>query len=217
MSRLVAVLVGQPQEIPHGDGVWRSAIFKSPVEGPIAVGMRGLDGDQVADTKNHGSPDQALCCQPMVHYDHWNRVYGAILEAGAVGENWTIADWDEESVCVGDIWQVGSARVQVSAPRYPCYKQERKVGLEGFLKQVMESRRTGWYLRVLTPGTVQAGDSVVLESRPDEAVPLSEINRALLGPDFDPIAIDRHRALPELAAGWKRILEYRLEKERSPQ
>jgi MOSC domain-containing protein YiiM len=63
----------------------------------------------------------------------------------------------EADVCVGDVFVVGSARVQVSGPRYPCAKQERKLGLPDFLRRTMATRRTGFYLRVLTPGTVQAG------------------------------------------------------------
>lgn len=209
MSRIVAQHVGLPREIPHGDGVWRSAIFRTPVDGPVELGLRGLAGDAVADTKHHGGPGQAVSCQPLAHYAHWNAHFGATLGPGSVGENWTVAEWTEGDVCVGDIWAVGSARVQVSAPRYPCYKQERRTGLPGFHERVLESRRTGWYLRVLGQGSVSAGDAIVLEARPHPWLTLEEANRAALGPAFDPEQIERHLAVPELPDGWKQILERR--------
>ena len=72
----------------------------------------------MADRKHHGSPDQAVCCQPIEHYDFWNDEYpDAALGPASVGENWTISGGNEQTVCVGDVYQVGSARVQVSASR----------------------------------------------------------------------------------------------------
>ena len=211
MSQTIqTLLIGQPQTHTDRKGEWRSAIYRTAVSGPVALGMRGLEGDQVADTKHHGSKDQAVCVHPLAHYTYWNSVYGTALEPGAVGENWTLVGDDETLICIGDIYQVGEARVQVSAPRFPCSKQERKVGIPGFLKAVMASQKTGWYLRVLTPGTVQAGDRLTLESRPEDAVTLEEINAALLGTALDREQVEKHLSLPELAAGWKRMLRRRL-------
>ena len=131
-----------------------------------------------------------------------------------MGENWTLAgeSADETRVCIGDIYAVGGARVQVSQPRFPCSKQERKLGLKGFLKAVMATGKSGWYLRVLTPGTVQAGDTLTLESRPAHALTVDDANRALLGEALDLELIERLLAVPELAAVWKRGLRRRLSK-----
>lgn len=211
MSRIVAQHIGQPQTRTSAEGnPWRSSIFRAAVDGPVALGARGLDGDAVADTKNHGSPDQAISCQPLAHYAHWNGVYGATLEPGSVGENWTIAGWTEAEVCVGDIWAVGSARVQVTMPRYPCYKQERRTGLAGFHENVRESRRTGWYLRVLAQGVVSVGDTIHLAARPHPDLTLADANRAALADPVDPALIRRCLDLPELAGTWKKILGYRV-------
>ena len=210
MSRIEALLIGQPKTITDAKGEWRSAIFRESVVGPVALELRGLEGDQVGDTKHHGSPDQAVCCQPLSHYSHWNTLFGANLMPGAVGENWTLSDVDETSVCIGDIYGVGTARVQVSAPRYPCSKQERKTAIPGFLKAIRAEKKTGWYLRVLTTGTVQAGDALVLEARPQPNTTLAELNQAVLGEEWERALIEKHLALPELSKGWKNILRHRM-------
>jgi MOSC domain-containing protein YiiM len=207
-------LIGRPQTHTDERGTWRSAIFRAPAAGPLPLGPRGLAGDQVADRKNHGSPDQAVCCCPLAHYDAWNVAFAAALdgrrlEPGAVGENWTLAGAAEADVCVGDSFAVGTARVQVSAPRYPCTKQERKVRLPGFLRHVTAMRQTGWYLRVLEPGQVQAGDVLRLESRPQPELSIARLNEHMHGA-FEPAFARQLLDVPELAAGWKRIIVHRL-------
>ena len=204
------LLIGQPQVQHDSKGEWRTAIFRTPLAGPIALGPRGLEGDQVADTKHHGSKDQAVCVHPLAHHEHWSGVYRVALGPGAVGENWTLTGTDETLVCIGDIYAVGTARVQVSQPRFPCSKQERKLGLKGFLKAVMATGKSGWYLRVLTPGVVQAGDTLTLESRPEHGLAVAEANRGLLGEVVDRPLIHQLLELPELAAVWKRGLRRRL-------
>lgn len=207
-------LIGQPQTMTDARGTWRSAIYRTPVAEPVYLQPRGLAGDQVADTKHHGSHDQAVCCHPLAHYDFWNRFYQlnsaeTKLGPGSVGENWTLSNATEADVAVGDIFQVGEATVQVSAPRYPCSKQERKLKLPNFFKEVMAAQRTGFYLRVLTPGMVQVGDALKLVERPNPIFTIQLINQNTLStPDVE--LVQQMLALPELSDGWKKILEYKL-------
>ncbi len=206
--------IGQPQTITDDRGTWHSAIFRTPVTEPVFLQTRGLTGDQVADTKHHGSPDQAVCCQPLAHYDYWNTFYKLFREEsqlgpGSVGENWTLTNCTEADIAVGDIFQVGEAVVQVSAPRYPCTKQERKLKLPDFFNEVMAARRTGFYLRVLTPGNVQAGDELQLLERPNPIFTIQLINEHTLGEPDNAMA-QQMLALPELATGWKKIIEHKL-------
>lgn len=202
--------VGQPAEHADERGEWTSAIFRIPVEGRVKLNVDGHTGDRVADRKHHGSLDQAVCCHPMDHYDFWNAEYpGATLGPSSVGENWTISGGDERTVYVGDIYRVGTARVQVSASRVPCSKQERKAGLPGFLRRSVETRRTGWYLRVLTPGDVAAGDELILESRPERTYSIAALNENWHG-EFDRGFAEELLASPELAEGWKEMLLRRL-------
>jgi MOSC domain-containing protein YiiM len=214
MTYIHTVLIGQPQTVTDVHGTWTSAIFRTPVTGPVQVGMAGLAGDRVADTEHHGSPDQAICCHPIDHYPYWNGVYGltelgTMLGPGSVGENWTISGATEADVCVGDIVRVGTARVQVTGPRIPCTKQERKLGLPEFTKRSTESLRTGFYVRVLQPGEMQVGDEWALIERPLPHVTVHEFNiRGLdrFDPDFARAMLER----PEVGSGWKRIFAHRL-------
>ena len=157
MVRIHTQLIGEPQTVADERGEWRSAIFRQPADGPVELRDHGLVGDQVADTKNHGKPDQAVCCHPLDHYAYWNELYendapDRILGPGSVGENWTLTGVTEHDISVGDVFSVGSARVQVSGPRQPCTKQERKLKLPGFHRRTIETLRTGFYLWVLKPG-----------------------------------------------------------------
>ena len=207
-------LIGQPQTITDDRGAWRSAIFRAPITEPVFLQARGLTGDQVADTRHHGSPDQAVCCHPLAHYEFWNAHYKlfreeAQLGPGSVGENWTLTNCTEADIAVGDIFQVGEAVVQVSAPRYPCSKQERKLKLPDFFNEVLSAQRTGFYLRVLTPGNVQVGDELRLLERPNPIFTIQLINEQTLGQPDKAIA-QQMVEIPELSEGWKKIIERRL-------
>ncbi len=211
MITIHAIFTGQPQTMTDEKGTWKSSIFRSPVSGPIELSPRGLAGDQVTDTDNHGTPDQAVCCHFLDHYAFWNEAYGLTapdaLGPGAVGENWTLAGADEHDICIGDVYAVDTARVQVTAPRYPCTKQERKVKLTSFHKRTMETLRTGFYLRVLQPGVVQPGDELRLVERPQPELTVHAVN-ADMHHGSDPAFARRLLETPELAAGWKRIISY---------
>ena len=206
-----AIFTGRPQPIQDDQGVWLSAIFRSPVDGPILLEERGLLGDHVADTKHHGSLDQAVCCHPLAHYDYWRALYPAnrLLAPGGVGENWTIANGDEGDVCVGDVVRVGTAQIQVSGPRYPCWKQGRKLQIAGFQEQTMATLRTGWYGRVLRPGRVQANDPWQLEHRPHPQMTIWQLNHCLFD-TFDPTFAQYALTIPELSATWQLIFRRKL-------
>ena len=209
MIRIEAIFVGEPKSITDEKGTWLSAIFRSQVEGPIELGERGLTGDRVADTKNHGRPGQAVCVHPIIHYDFWNAAYDLegerSLNPGSVGENWTISGGDEETVFCGDVYRVGTAIVQVSGPRGPCWKQERKLGLAGFLKRTIDSMRTGFYLRVLQTGIVSAGDNWELENRFNEPVSVNLVNRAAYR-GVEPDVLERIMRAEGVVPEWKEII-----------
>jgi MOSC domain-containing protein YiiM len=211
MIRIHSIHIGQPQSLSDEKGTWRSSIFRQPVTGPIQLGERGLAGDQVTDTGHHGTPDQAVCCHSLEHYAYWNDVYGletngTPLGPGSVGENWTLVGANEAEICLGDVYTVGTARVQVSAPRFPCMKQERKLRLAGFQRRTVKTLRTGFYLRVLAPGTVQADDLWVLEERPHPGLTLHVAN-ACVHHTCDAAVAERLIQTPDVAAGWRRIVE----------
>jgi MOSC domain-containing protein YiiM len=209
MIRIEAIFVGEPKSITDEKGTWLSAIYRTRVEGPIELGERGLAGDQVADTKNHGRPGQAVCVHPIMHYDFWNAAYELEGERslcpGSVGENWPISGGDEETVFCGDVYKVGTAIVQVSGPRGPCWKQERKLGLDGFLKRTIDSMRTGFYLRVSQTGKVNTGDKWELENRFNDPVSVNLVNQAAYrGVESD--VLERIMRAEGVVPEWKEII-----------
>jgi MOSC domain-containing protein YiiM len=209
MIAIHSIYVGQPQTFYDEHGTWQSSIFRKPVEGPIELGERGLAGDQVSDTKNHGSPSQAVCCHSFEHYQFWNDYYGMSLTPGNVGENWTLTNADEDQICINDIYQVGTARVRVSGPRVPCYKQSRRVGRADWVDLTLKELRTGFYLWVLTPGRVQAGDLWQLEERSQPGASIGALNRCVYH-EFDPAVVQQFLAIPDLHPHWQKRLTTRL-------
>lgn len=212
MIRIEAIFAGEPQSITDEKGTWFSAICRTRVEGPIELRERGLAGDRVADTKNHGRPGQAVCVHPITHYDFWNQLYdltGAeCLGPGSVGENWTISGGDEETIFCGDVYRVGTTIVQVSGPRGPCWKQERKLGLDGFLKRTIDSMLTGFYLRVLQPGIIETGDTWELESRFKDPVSVNLVNQGAYR-GVEPDILERMLSAEGVVPEWKEMLRAR--------
>jgi MOSC domain-containing protein YiiM len=142
------------QSVPTG-------IFKEPVAGRVRLGALSLDGDIQADLRVHGGAEKAVYLYPSEHYAYWKKALGRDdLSAGFFGENFTTEGLLEDTVHIDDVFRVGTAVVQVTQPRSPCFKLGLKVGSARFIKSFLESRRLGFYLRVLEEGAVGAGDPI---------------------------------------------------------
>jgi MOSC domain-containing protein YiiM len=160
--------VGTPGASDPMEREFTSAIWKAPVAGPARVTRLGLDGDAVANTRVHGGPDQALLMYDGEHYPRWRAEWGVSdLGAGGFGENLTVAGLSEESVCVGDILEIGAVRLRVTATRQPCATLARRHQRRDLVREVYETGRSGWYLRVLEEGTLEANLPVRLLARPN--------------------------------------------------
>jgi MOSC domain-containing protein YiiM len=159
--------VGLPRPLDHR---WHSAFFKEPVAGPLLLTTTNLVGDRQADPRVHGGPEMAVLAYSADHYPKWREELG-ITEMGPGGfaENFTIGGQDELTVCIGDVYRVGSATVQVSQPRGPCYKISYRWKRPDLLGRCESNGRSGWYLRVLEEGMVEAGQAVELLERPNPA------------------------------------------------
>ncbi|MFC5997029.1 MOSC domain-containing protein [Pseudonocardia hispaniensis] len=180
------VRVGRPRDLTDEQGrTWHSAFLKDPVAGPVTLGFGGLDGDEQADPRVHGGPDKAVCVYPLRWLPGWERELGiGPLRCGAFGENLSVEGITEAEVCIGDIWEFGSAVVQVSQPRGPCWKLARRWGVKDLAVRLQRTGRTGWYLRVLQPGTVRGGRPVRLLDRPNPSWTVLRANRAKYGSDL---------------------------------
>jgi MOSC domain-containing protein YiiM len=210
---LISVNVGLPRTLGNPAATepfeqeWTSAIYKDPVAGPVYLSGTNLVGDKQADLKNHGGYDKAVNAYPLEHYAFWQAELDLTsIPHGGFGENFTTRGLVEDAVFIGDIYQVGSALVQVSQPRQPCWKLARRWQIKDLAPRVIEAGRTGWYFRVLQEGTVEAGNPVQLVERQQSTWSITEANNVMYHRKLDH---DAPRALancPTLSMAWREAL-----------
>jgi MOSC domain-containing protein YiiM len=140
-ATLLWLNVGQPADLALPRGTIKSAIVKTPVTATLELTERGLQGDRQADLTVHGGPDKAVCVYPVEHYPYWQNRLRIPLEPGAFGENFTTSGLVESEVCIGDIYSVANAVVQVTQPRQPCFRlgarHERRIAEVGGRDQAL--------------------------------------------------------------------------------
>lgn len=210
IARVRTVLTGRA--VPYSRPGSFSAIDKRPVPGAVRTDAAGLTGDEQGDRRVHGGPDKAVHVYPWAHYALWQAELGApplLQTPGAFGENLSVDALDETMVCLGDEWQIGSARFVVSQGRQPCWKLNDRFGVPDMACRVQDTGRTGWYLRVLAPGALRAGDAVQLRARPSPAWPLARIGALIRDRVCAPAALHEVLALP-LPPSWRKLFEHRL-------
>jgi MOSC domain-containing protein YiiM len=203
----------------HGEPAgkpWTTGFYKMPVDGPVQLTSDGVVGDQIADTKNHGGADKAVLAYAASHYDLWRQelaalqldpAFAAQFGPGAFAENLTILGLCERNVCIGDVWQMGAeVQLQVSQPRQPCWKINRRWGVKTMTRRVAQSGRTGWYCRVFVGGRICAGDHLKLLQRPHPDWTVARANDVLMGRELDQYAAMELRSIDELATAWKKSL-----------
>lgn len=195
-GRVVSVNVATPVDAPWAGRPGRTAIHKRPVDGPVRVHELGLEGDQVANTKHHGGPFQAVYAFAQEDLDTWSERLGETVRPGVFGENLTTRGLDVNEAVLGEVWRIGSAVLSPCEIRIPCNTFKAWLGREGFdstgwLKRFAADNRPGPYLRVLEPGVLRAGDEIRVEDRPAHGVTVSTMFRAFTGePELRPQLLD---------------------------
>ena len=184
------------REVPTG-------FFKAPVAGAVLLGRLGFEGDRQADLKHHGGPDKAALVYAWEHYAYWARILGYDPGPAFMGENLTVEGLTEETACIGDVYRIGEALVQVSQPRVPCFKVNIRSGRPDMLKLAMETLYTGYYLRVLEEGRVAPGDRIQRVSRPEGAPTVAWANRVRHREKENVADLQRLLAAAGLAEAWR--------------
>lgn len=205
---LEALYIGMPRPLPGPKAPWTSSFGRRPAPGRILVAPTGIAGDDVFNKVHHGGPDRVLLAYAAAHYPAWRaELPGVPFDAPAFGENMRVAGADERTVCIGDVWAVGGARLQVSMPRWPCGKIGMYNAVPDLLERVMASGRFGWLLRVLEAGEIGAGDAIALVERPHAGWTVArtfEVFRDVKAKA--PVAAEDAEALAglaSLATGWR--------------
>ena len=210
---LASVNVSMPREVPGDGKTVTTGIFKKRVEGRVMVRRLNLEGDGQADLWGHGGAFRAVYAYSFENYDYWARQLGRNdFAIGQFGENFTVEGMGDDEVCVGDVFRIGDAVLEVSQPRIPCYKLALKMGIEGFQNRFLKSGRVGFYLRVLEEGEVGAGDDVVLVKRDPSAMTVREVSNLLFFDKENLIAARQALHIPALSHGWKGSFADRLAK-----
>lgn len=200
-----ALMVGRPVPFRGED---YSAIAKRPVDGSVRIGWDGLEGNAVADRIHHGGWDKAIHLYPQDHYDWWRqaRPDHPLLDApGAFGENIASRGMTEEDLCLGDRFSLGSAIVEVSHGRQPCWKLDHRFGARDVMATIVRTGRCGIYFRVIREGEAEAGIRMALLDRPLPQWSVARLFRLLIGGGHkaDPDAVRALADMDVLAEAWR--------------
>lgn len=202
--------VGKPADLVYGKKIVQSGIRKSPVHGSIFLSKTGFEGDGQADLVHHGGEDKAVCVYPQEHYAYWEEVLQQPLPPAAFGENITAAGLLEETVHIGDVFQLGEAVVQISQPRQPCFKLAARYNEPKLALFVKQTGYTGFYFRVLTEGFVSAASRLKrIQSHP-AVITIQKANQIMDSSDSDVKDIKKLLQVEELAESWKEELAKRI-------
>jgi len=208
--------IGTPQPL---DGVrYPSAYWRQPVDGRIAVGELGLAGDRVGNPRVHGGPEKAVYAYPLSGYAGWQADFptmAARFVAGAMGENLVIDGLDEATLCLGDVIRCGTATLQIAQIREPCSTFAAALGSRAVVKAMVKSGRCGWYLRVLEPGAMAAGDGHDVIDRPNPAWPIARFTPIAAGKAGRVEELAELAVLPGLSGYWRAKLAQRLADQRA--
>ena len=210
---LKSVNISMPRDVEHEGKAVTTGIFKTPVDGRIMLRRLNLEGDGQADLWGHGGAFRAVYAYPFENYAYWEDELGRRdFMIGQFGENFTVEGMLDDEICIGDVFRIGSALVEVSQPRIPCYKLAIKMESDGFQNRFLESGRVGFYLRVLEEGEVGTGDAIELVKRDPRRLTVTEVSNLLF---FDKENLDATRQalqMPALSHGWKGSFQERLAK-----
>ena len=216
MPRIASIQVskvrslGTPDAPDAMDRPWTTGFFKEAVAGAVLVDTLGVAGDEQADRANHGGPDKAVLAYSAEHYPAWRTGLGLPeLSFGAFGENLAVDGLTEADVCIGDRWRAGSVEFEVSQPRQPCWKLARRWRVKALPATVIETGRTGWYLRVLHGGTLTAGLEFELVDRPNPEWTIRRANGVMHFGKQDGAASLELAEVPGLSASWRDALRTR--------
>jgi MOSC domain-containing protein YiiM len=174
---LTSVNIGLRRTQPKGDQLETTGIYKIPADGPVEIRTLGIAGDFIGDTEDHGGPDQAIYVYGGRDYAWWAEQLARRLEPGTFGENLTISDLQSAERRVGDRLRIGTAVLEVTAPRIPCSTLARRMGDPMFVKKYARAERPGLYCRVIKEGTVRAGDQVEVGAAAPESIGILELFR----------------------------------------
>ncbi|HKL90621.1 MAG TPA: MOSC domain-containing protein [Allomuricauda sp.] len=178
--KVISTNLGKPTKIVWNGKETMTGIYKYPVDAPLFLDLEVVQDDTVVDRKHHGGIYKACYLFAADHYAHWKEKYPLLdWNWGMFGENLTIEGLDESQLRIGSIYKLGSALIQITQPREPCYKLGIRFGNQNILKQFIDHGFPGTYVRILKPGTVSANDFMILEEESNNPLTVQEFYNLL--------------------------------------
>ncbi len=201
---LLSVNVGMPRDVTwHGRTV-HTAVWKKPVGGPQMVRRLNIDGDGQGDLAGHGGEQRAVFVYQIESYRYWQDQLGRDdFTYGQFGENFTVQGLADDQVCIGDRYRIGSAVFEVTQPRVTCFRVGIRMNDPQMPALLVSQHRPGFYFRVLTEGTVQAGQEIIKLASGPEAMTVAETDALLYLPGHPRQQVLRALRIPALSPGWK--------------
>ena len=211
--KIISTNISKIKTLIHNGKEVKTGIFKIPTNEPVVIEKLNIIGDEQADLVNHGGVDKAVYAFSHNHYEYWQKALeNENLSSGVFGENFTISDLDEANIHIGDHIRIGTALLEVSQPRVPCFKLAIALNNKNSLKLFSQHYCTGVYFRVLEQGIAKTGDSVVIEKKASHDISVKKLFQAFFDKKYvgyEDILLEA-LALPELAVEWQEKLTKKL-------
>lgn len=201
MAEIVTLAVGMPKEMRYDENRTLVTGIKKSAVAEVLLTKQGFMHDDVADKKHHGGPDRAVCLYPIEHYEKWEKEFGKPLPKSAFGENRTVRGMLEQDVCIGDVYTVGEAVIEITQGRVPCSTIDKYTSASSLMKRLVQTGYTGYLARVLQEGVVRADDRITLQTKGEGQLTILKCNQIYFTNDQQAMA--HLLTTPALADEWK--------------
>ena len=201
---LLAVNVGMPKDVSWQGKTVHTGVWKQPVSGPRIVRRLNIDGDGQGDLNGHGGEQRAVLVYQLGSYRYWQQYLRRDdFSYGMFGENLTVDGLPDDEVCIGDRYRIGEAEFEVTQPRVTCYRVGMRLGEPQLPALLVAHHRPGFYMRVITEGHIQAGDTIVKTRTGPGALSVADTDALLYLPDRDEDKLRAALRIPALSPGWQ--------------
>lgn len=201
-AKIIWLSKGTPKTLSYNGTEYRSGISKKQVD-KLEVLSHRVDGDDVENHEFHGGKERVICVYPYEHYAHWEKLYGRSLPKAAFGENLTPTAMEEKDICIGDVFQIGTAILQVSQGRFPCSTINKHANINTLLSKIVEVGYTGYFFRVLQEGTITSDSAITLLKKHPKEISIATIHHTYFFNKKDLSQIESILSIDELALEWK--------------
>jgi ferredoxin-NADP reductase/MOSC domain-containing protein YiiM/ferredoxin len=203
-STLLSVNVGLPQDVTWRGRTVHTGVWKKSVAGPQMVRRLNIDGDGQGDLAGHGGEQRAVFVYQIESYRFWQQQLNrSDFTYGQFGENFTVQGLADDQVCIGDQYRIGNAVLEVTQPRVTCFRVGIRMDDPQMPALLVSQHRPGFYFRVLTEGTVEAGQEIVKLASGPESMTVAEMDALLYLPGHPRQQLLRALRIPALSPGWQ--------------